>query len=135
MALSLFSPPPSPLCFLGSTSSSSTEFTGQFPRLWTNRSRTGPALPVLTRASSEKDDDKPAFNPFGFVTDNPSSRSAIQMPESPAEDGNVGQMLYVTRFPLLTSFLNFWSSFFFYFHSSIVCRIKECFEEHSFTEL
>lgn len=39
-------------------------------------------------------DDAPAFNPFGFVTDNPSSRSAIQLPESPAEDGNVGQMLY-----------------------------------------
>ncbi|KAK4395355.1 Haloalkane dehalogenase [Sesamum angolense] len=45
--------------------------------------------------ASEDDDDKPAFNPFGFVTDNPSSRSAIQLPESPAEDGNVGQMLYV----------------------------------------
>ncbi|XP_020080737.1 uncharacterized protein LOC109704408 isoform X1 [Ananas comosus] len=41
-----------------------------------------------------KDDGRPAFNPFGFVTDNPSSRSAIQLPESPAEDGNVGQMLY-----------------------------------------
>ncbi|XP_010250215.1 PREDICTED: uncharacterized protein LOC104592505 [Nelumbo nucifera] len=40
------------------------------------------------------EDDKPAFNPFGFVTDNPSSRGAIQLPESPAEDGNVGQMLY-----------------------------------------
>ncbi|XP_078443256.1 alpha/beta-Hydrolases superfamily protein [Wolffia australiana] len=33
------------------------------------------------------------FNPFGFVTDNPSSRAAIQLPESPADDGNVGQML------------------------------------------
>lgn len=43
-------------------------------------------------------DDAPAFNPFGFVTDNPSSRSAIQLPESPAEDGNVGQMLYVSLF-------------------------------------
>lgn len=104
MALSLLSPSPSTLCFLASTSSPSAEFTGQFPRLWTNRSRTGPALPVLTRASSEKDDNKPAFNPFGFVTDNPSSRSAIQMPESPAEDGNVGQMLYVTQFLLLTIF-------------------------------
>ncbi|XP_039118685.1 uncharacterized protein LOC120254696 isoform X2 [Dioscorea cayenensis subsp. rotundata] len=39
-------------------------------------------------------DDKPSFNPFGFVTDNPSSRSAIQLSESPAEAGNVGQMLY-----------------------------------------
>ena len=43
-----------------------------------------------------KDSDTPAFNPFGFVTDNPSSRSAIQLPDSPAEDGNVGQMLYVS---------------------------------------
>lgn len=40
------------------------------------------------------EDDQLSFNPFGFVTDNPSSRSAIQLPESPAEDGNVGQMLY-----------------------------------------
>ncbi|OWM81849.1 hypothetical protein CDL15_Pgr007887 [Punica granatum] len=49
------------------------------------------------RSSDEKDGkdtDSPAFNPFGFVTDNPSSRSAIQLPENPAEDGNVGQMLY-----------------------------------------
>ncbi|XP_042492561.1 uncharacterized protein LOC122072085 isoform X1 [Macadamia integrifolia] len=41
-----------------------------------------------------KEDDGPAFNPFGFVTDNPSSRGAIQLPDIPAEDGNVGQMLY-----------------------------------------
>ncbi|EYU21671.1 hypothetical protein ABFS82_09G090200 [Erythranthe guttata] len=47
--------------------------------------------------SSEDDGDKPAFNPFGFVTDNPSSRGAIQLPESPAEDGNVGQVLYRTE--------------------------------------
>ncbi|WJX48767.1 hypothetical protein P8452_35288 [Trifolium repens] len=44
--------------------------------------------------SKEKDqDDKSSFNPFGFVTDNPSSRSAIQLPETPADDGNVGQMI------------------------------------------
>ncbi|KAL6844484.1 hypothetical protein ACP4OV_026157 [Aristida adscensionis] len=42
----------------------------------------------------EKEGEAPAFNPFGFVTDNPSSRSAIQLPAVPAEDGNVGQMLY-----------------------------------------
>ncbi|CAL8133028.1 unnamed protein product [Prunus armeniaca] len=42
----------------------------------------------------DKDKDSSAFNPFGFVTDNPSSRSAIQIIESPAESGNVGQMLY-----------------------------------------
>ncbi|KAL5160511.1 Haloalkane dehalogenase 3 [Glycine soja] len=54
---------------------------------------------VTVRASStekdeSKDKDASAFNPFGFVTDNPSSRNAIQLPENPAEDGNVGQMLY-----------------------------------------
>jgi hypothetical protein len=49
--------------------------------------------------ADEEKDDKPGFNPFGFVTDNPSSRSAIQLPESPAEDGNVGQMLYVCMNP------------------------------------
>ncbi|PKU85766.1 uncharacterized protein LOC110114351 isoform X1 [Dendrobium catenatum] len=42
----------------------------------------------------EGDKKQSSFRPFGFVTDNPSSRSAIQLPESPAEDGNVGQMLY-----------------------------------------
>ncbi|TQD73965.1 hypothetical protein C1H46_040504 [Malus baccata] len=42
----------------------------------------------------DSDSDSAAFNPFGFVTDNPSSRSAIQISESPAESGNVGQMLY-----------------------------------------
>lgn len=56
----------------------------------------------VVKATSEKGssrnvpEDDPSFNPFGFVTDNPSSRSAIQLPESPAEDGNVGQMLYVS---------------------------------------
>ncbi|CAI0423051.1 unnamed protein product [Linum tenue] len=48
-------------------------------------------------AQNPKDDDDdatPGFNPFGFVTDNPSSRAAIQLPQVPAEDGNVGQMLY-----------------------------------------
>ncbi|XP_020244262.1 uncharacterized protein LOC109822474 isoform X2 [Asparagus officinalis] len=52
---------------------------------------------VVSSSSSDGgagEEDKPSFNPFGFVTDNPSSRSAIQLPESPAEDGNVGQMLY-----------------------------------------
>ena len=60
------------------------------------------ATRYVTRASAtEKNDDKSkddkGFTPFGFVTDNPSSRSAIQLPESPAEDGNVGQMLYVSN--------------------------------------
>eukprot|EP00267_Zea_mays_P056850 XP_023156886.1 uncharacterized protein LOC100275250 isoform X1 [Zea mays] len=47
-----------------------------------------------TAGGEKGEDDAPAFNPFGFVTDNPSSRSAIQLPAVPAEDGNVGQMLY-----------------------------------------
>ncbi|GAB2269502.1 hypothetical protein Dimus_004419 [Dionaea muscipula] len=46
------------------------------------------------KGGGDGEDESPAFNPFGFVTDNPSSRSAIQLPETPAEDGNVGQMLY-----------------------------------------
>ncbi|XP_028057602.1 uncharacterized protein LOC114261530 [Camellia sinensis] len=65
-------------------------------RCWRRTSRRT-ATTVIAKAS-EKDggegDDSPAFNPFGFVTNNPSSKSAIQLPESPAEDGNVGQMLY-----------------------------------------
>ena len=44
-----------------------------------------------------EEESAPAFNPFGFVTDNASSRTAIQLPEVPAEDGNVGQVLYVTN--------------------------------------
>nr|ACG27113.1 hypothetical protein [Zea mays] len=60
-----------------------------------------------TAGGEKGEDDAPAFNPFGFVTDNPSSRSAIQLPAVPAEDGNVGQMLYVMpympRFVYLTS--------------------------------
>lgn len=47
-----------------------------------------------TDKDEAKDKDTPAFNPFGFVTDNPSSRSAIQLPQVPAEDGNVGEMIY-----------------------------------------
>ncbi|KAM4100485.1 hypothetical protein ACB094_05G071600 [Castanea mollissima] len=43
----------------------------------------------------DKDEDTTSgFSPFAFVTDNPSSRQAIQLSESPAEDGNVGEMLY-----------------------------------------
>jgi len=51
-----------------------------------------------TEKGESEDKEASAFNPFGFVTDNASSRSAIQLPESPAEDGNVGQMLYVPIF-------------------------------------
>ncbi|KAL8464865.1 hypothetical protein ACS0TY_034375 [Phlomoides rotata] len=79
-------PPPPPPRISQTTSSSSSNRLFSQKRL----------LRTIVRAS-ENDDDKPAFNPFGFVTDNPSSRSAIQLPESPAEDGNVGQMLSRTE--------------------------------------
>ncbi|WOH09875.1 hypothetical protein DCAR_0729335 [Daucus carota subsp. sativus] len=57
---------------------------------------------ISVKASDNKEkaaeeESAPAFNPFGFVTDNASSRTAIQLPEVPAEDGNVGQVLYRTE--------------------------------------
>jgi len=55
-----------------------------------------------SESKSKDQDDKSSFNPFGFVTDNPSSRSAIQLSENPAEAGNVGQMIDV-----ITSCLSF----------------------------
>lgn len=62
--------------------------------------RNGRLISVKSSNNEDKvgveEESSPAFNPFGFVTDNASSRTAIQLPESPAEDGNVGQMLYVT---------------------------------------
>ncbi|MCO5566351.1 hypothetical protein L7F22_020028 [Adiantum nelumboides] len=51
---------------------------------------------VLSRASaSSEDSSKSESNKglFSFVTDNPSSRSAIQLPNAPAQDGNLGQMI------------------------------------------
>lgn len=65
-------------------------------QIFLRRSNTSRRKRFIVKASDGDEDEKPAFNPFGFVTDNPSSRSAIQLPESPAEDGNVGQMLYVS---------------------------------------
>ncbi|KAL5216744.1 hypothetical protein ABZP36_008145 [Zizania latifolia] len=68
-----------------------------------SRRRSGHLVVAASSSSDSKDEttegkkqeeQEQEFNPFGFVTDNPSSRSAIQLPESPAEDGNVGQMLY-----------------------------------------
>lgn len=47
------------------------------------------------RASSSEDSSKSESSKglFSFVTDNPSSRNAIQLPNTPAEDGNLGQMI------------------------------------------
>lgn len=104
MALSLVSPPP-PTLKNFQASPSTTTYPSQFPsttrdiyRLCTSIRRREPASTRIIAKASDKDEEKPAFNPFGFVTDNPSSRSAIQLPESPAEDGNVGQMLYVSNY-------------------------------------
>ncbi|CAL0308795.1 unnamed protein product [Lupinus luteus] len=63
---------------------------------------------VTVRASStEKSEDNnkdiPALNPFGLVTDNPSRHSVIELPESDAEDSNVGYVIIL-----------FFSSFFFF---------------------
>ncbi|KAH6782023.1 alpha/beta-Hydrolases superfamily protein [Perilla frutescens var. hirtella] len=84
MPFSLLSPPPTPPLLI---SPSTSTFS---PNKLFNQRRFSRTIVE----ASKNDDDEPAFNPFGFVTDNPSSRSAIQLPESPAEDGNVGQMLY-----------------------------------------
>ncbi|XP_047068457.1 haloalkane dehalogenase 2-like [Lolium rigidum] len=90
----------SPLSLLPSIPADPRRSSFAFPS-----SRGGPrrrGLRVVVAASSkdekaEAEEGDPAFNPFGFVTDNPSSRTAIQLPESPAQDGNVGQMLYRTE--------------------------------------
>ncbi|KAI6672009.1 hypothetical protein NL676_006894 [Syzygium grande] len=87
------SPPPSFTTLCSSPHYTSTTKLNTGKRLTAKKRHTT----LVVKASEKKeetDEDTPAFNPFGFVTDNPSSRSAIQLPESPAEDGNVGQMLY-----------------------------------------
>ena len=94
---SLLSPPPPPPPASMPTSNINT---GTKTSMISSRRRRRGTLIIANATNSsqdnEKDKDAPAFNPFGFVTDNPSSRSSIQLPESPAEDGNVGQMLYVS---------------------------------------
>ncbi|CAI9113956.1 OLC1v1037518C1 [Oldenlandia corymbosa var. corymbosa] len=101
MAFSLASPSsPALNSFQTSSSSPFSSSNRQISNLWTciwKRNPISRRRIVSVKASNDDDDGddgKPAFNPFGFVTDNPSSRSAIQLPEVPAEDGNVGQMLY-----------------------------------------
>ena len=92
---------PSPLLNLPLSSSSLSNSTavGAITTgvCWRSGGRRSRGRTVIANATEKEEQgkDSPAFNPFGFVTDNPSSRSAIQLPESPAEDGNVGQMLYV----------------------------------------
>lgn len=48
---------------------------------------------AAAESGEKKDEAKNTFSPFRFVTDNPSSRGAIQLPDLPADDGNVGQMI------------------------------------------
>ncbi|XP_034696097.1 cis-3-alkyl-4-alkyloxetan-2-one decarboxylase isoform X1 [Vitis riparia] len=91
---------PSPLLNLPLSSSSLSNSTAvgaiTTSVCWRSGGRRSRGRTVIANATEKEEEgkDSPAFNPFGFVTDNPSSRSAIQLPESPAEDGNVGQMLY-----------------------------------------
>ncbi|KAJ3677241.1 hypothetical protein LUZ60_002965 [Juncus effusus] len=81
--------------FLSSQTSISQNRTKPRLNINSNRRRFLVLSSSSEKRSEEGDEsDKPGFNPFGFVTDNPSSKAAIQLPESPAEDGNVGQMLY-----------------------------------------
>ncbi|VFQ97969.1 unnamed protein product [Cuscuta campestris] len=94
MSVSLLSPSTSLPAFTSSLFSSSTYATGNTTKLLQKRRRVFTFVP---KASDKDGDGKPALNPFGFVTDNPSSRSAIQLPQSPAEDGNVGQVLSRTE--------------------------------------
>ncbi|XP_071686291.1 uncharacterized protein [Rutidosis leptorrhynchoides] len=82
MAFSLPSPPPLNIPAIYSSSTVNI-----------NRNKLSLTRTFVTKASPNDEDKTPSFNPFGFVTDNPSSRNAIQLPEAPAEDGNVGQML------------------------------------------
>lgn len=91
MAFSLLSPPPPTLKLLTPPSTNYTTKTSTAAGSSNKYSRR--IRSTIIAKASEKDEEGPAFNPFGFVTDNPSSRSAIQLPETPAQDGNVGQML------------------------------------------
>lgn len=50
-------------------------------------------LPCRASSSDESSKSEGSKGLFSFVTDNPSSRSAIQLPNTPAEDGNLGQMI------------------------------------------
>lgn len=90
----LLSAPPLKLSIYGDKSSRKTLHANGF--YLERRKRRGALTAVKSSGDGEVEEEETgSFNPFGFVTDNPSSRSAIQLPESPAEDGNVGQMLYV----------------------------------------
>ncbi|KGN45257.1 uncharacterized protein LOC101210082 [Cucumis sativus] len=86
---------PYPLSSLSASTRSYCYFTAATTRI---RPPSSPGRIIASAKGKDEandgDADSTGFNPFGFVTDNPSSRSAIQLPESPAEDGNVGQMLY-----------------------------------------
>ncbi|KAL9460222.1 hypothetical protein AB3S75_003429 [Citrus x aurantiifolia] len=101
----LFSPPCSPVTLPTSSAaktnaagnnkcycfwrSSSSEKKRAIRRIITKATKEGES----SSSSGSKDEETPGFNPFGFVNNNPSSRSAIQLPDLPADDGNVGQMI------------------------------------------
>ena len=86
-------------------------FTTKTSRAATTTTTTTRTTSIRANAADQKqpkdkdEDTTSGFSPFAFVTDNPSSREAIQLPESPAEDGNVGEMLYVCVLTLTHHFL------------------------------
>ncbi|KAL3690442.1 hypothetical protein R1sor_016751 [Riccia sorocarpa] len=47
----------------------------------------------LNKTTDEGEDEMRTKGIFSFVTDNESSRTAIQMPNTPVQDGNLGQMI------------------------------------------
>ena len=51
---------------------------------------------VRCEASSDGEKPERMKGIFEFVTDNPSSRNAIQLEATPAQDGNLGQMITVS---------------------------------------
>ena len=86
-------------------------FTTKTSRAATTTTTTTRTVSIRANAAGQKqpkdkdEDTTSGFSPFAFVTDNPSSREAIQLPKSPAKDGNVGEMLYVCVLTLTHHFL------------------------------
>jgi len=69
-------------------------------------SRRRPKLVVVSaqegsqgKTTKEDGGRRPSEGLFSFVTDNDSSRNAIQLPNAPAQDGNLGQMISVLLCP------------------------------------
>ena len=53
--------------------------------------------PTVRCAASEGEEPERIKGIFEFVIDNPSSKNAIQLESTPAQDGNLGQMISVSK--------------------------------------